>query len=376
MDKVGISNAIIGFAQYARQKGMNVGIEDTFNALKAFDMGLYEDKLSFYFALKTLFCTSKDDIPLFDELFNIYWNIEPDNGQQQAKKKVKSDKNSTQEETILTIWGKKGNKGDSDKKDSTTTTGANIVEKVRKTDFAKLADMEVDILNEIAEKLWREMLKRMKRRLKKTTTKGKVDIRKTIRASLQHGGDPIALKLRGQKPKKLRLVVMLDVSGSMDKYSFFLLRFVYALQQYFERVESFIFSTHLKHTTEYIYKNGLEKTLKLLSDNADNWSSGTKIGACLREFNEQYGKQMLSRSSLVIILSDGLDTGEKGIIEHEIQRIRLRTKRLIWLNPLKGIENYQPEARGMKEALPYIDTFRSAHSLDSLLELEDFLINV
>jgi uncharacterized protein len=375
MDNIGISNAIIGFAQYARQKGMNVGIEDTFNALKAFDMGLYEDKLSFYFALKTLFCTSKDDIPVFDDIFQVYWNIEPDNGQQETKKKVKSEKNIQKEETILTIWGK-GNKDKSDEKDSKTTTGANIVEKVRKTDFAKLAEMEVDILNEIAEKLWREMLKRMKRRLKTASAKDTVDIRKTIRASLQHGGDPIALKFKGQKPKKLRLVVMLDVSGSMDKYSFFLLRFVYALQQYFERVESFIFSTHLKHTTEYIYKNGLEKTLKLLSDNADNWSSGTKIGACLREFNEQYGKQMLSRSSLVIILSDGLDTGEKGIIENEIQQIRRRTKRLIWLNPLKGMENYQPEARGMKEALPYIDTFRSAHSLDSLLELENFLINV
>jgi uncharacterized protein len=375
MDNVGISNAIIGFAQFARRKGLNVGIEDTFNALKAFDMGLHEDKLSFYFALKTLFCTSKDDIPVFDDIFFAYWNIEPDNGQQETKKKVKSEKNIQKEETILTIWGK-GNKDNSDGKDSKTTTGANIVEKVRKTDFAKLAEMEVDILNEIAEKLWREMLKRMKRRLKTASAKDTVDIRKTIRASLQHGGDPIALKHKGQKPKKLRLVVMLDVSGSMDKYSFFLLRFVYALQQYFERVESFIFSTHLKYITEYIYKNGLEKTLKLLSDNADNWSSGTKIGACLREFNAQYGKQMLSRSSLVIILSDGLDTGEKGIIENEIQQIRRRTKRLIWLNPLKGMENYSPEARGMKEALPYIDTFRSAHSLNSLLELEDFLMNV
>ena len=144
-----------------------------------------------------------------------------------------------------------------------------------------------------------------------------VDIRRTIRASLEHGGDPIELVFKGKKPKKMRLVVLLDVSGSMDKYSFFLLRFVCALQSYFEKVESFIFSTELRYITDFIKVRGLENTLQLLTDNADNWSSGTKIGLCLKAFNTKYAKTMLSRSSFVIILSDGLDTDEKGMIEKE-----------------------------------------------------------
>jgi uncharacterized protein len=203
-----------------------------------------------------------------------------------------------------------------------------------------------------------------------------VDLRRTIRASLEHGGDPIELVFKGKKPKKMRLVVLLDVSGSMDKYSFFLLRFICSLQSYFEKVESFIFSTELRYITDFIKQKGLENTLKLLSENADNWSSGTKIGQCLKDFNAKYAKTMLSRSSFVIILSDGLDTGDKGMIEEEMQTIRRRTKRLIWLNPLKGMQGYAPTARGMSEAMPHINVFQSGHNLDSILELEKVLIQV
>jgi uncharacterized protein len=375
MQKKGLTNAIIGFVQLARHKGMNVGIEETLTVLQTLDYSVLENKAVFYFTLKTLFCTGKEDIPIFDALFEAYWNAKQDKGESQSSKKIDVEKNKKKEDSILTIWGKSKKEVGEDQ-ETKTTTGANVLEKLRKTDFSKLAEMDVPMLEHIAEKLWREMAKRLKRRMKTAASKDFVDIRKTIRASLEHGGDPIELKHKGQKPKKVRLVVLLDVSGSMDKYSFFLLRFVYALQTYFECVESFIFSTHLNHITQTIDKKGLDATLKLLSEYADNWSSGTKIGACLKEFNDVYAKTMLSRSSVVIILSDGLDTGEKGIIEAETQKIRRRTKRLVWLNPLKGMVNYAPEARGMKEALPFIDTFKSAHNLESLLALENFLMHV
>ena len=247
---------------------------------------------------------------------------------------------------------------------------------VRKTDFSQLKEMDASQLEELAARLWREMLKRLKRRRRQNARRGQVDLRRTIRGSLEQGGDPIRLYFRGQRPKKLRLVVLLDVSGSMDKYSFFLLRFVWALQSYFEEVESFVFSTHLRRITTQLKTGGLEKTLQQLSLHTDNWSSGTRIGACFQAFNEEYAKRLLSRSSCVLVLSDGLDTGEAGVLQREIQKISLRTRRLIWLNPLKGMAGYAPEARGMKEALPYVDAFRPAHNLESLLELENLLVNV
>jgi uncharacterized protein len=373
-DNIGLTNAIIGFAQYARRKGLNIGIEESLTALKTLDYGVFENKAVFYYTLKTLFCTAKEDIPIFDHIFKIYWEAN------QSKDKIQSSvkKQGTQKKAnnVLVALGE-GDSGEEDENEDTkTVTGANAVQRLRKTDFSKVADIDTALLEQIAEQLWREMSKRLKRRMKSSNKNETVDIRRTIRASLQHGGDPIELVFKGQKPKKMRLVVLLDVSGSMDKYSFFLLRFICSLQSYFEKVESFIFSTELRYITDFIKQKGLENTLKLLSEKADNWSSGTKIGLCLRDFNEKYAKTMLSRSSFVIILSDGLDTGDKGIIEAEMQTIRRRTKRLIWLNPLKNMQGYEPTARGMSEAFPHINVFESGHNLDSILELEKFLINV
>jgi uncharacterized protein len=372
--QIGLTNAIVNFAQFARRKGLNVGIEETLTTFKTFDYGIFENKAVFYYTLKTLFCTTKEDIPIFDELYKIYWEAkQKENSTQSSVKKPSSQK---KQNNVLVAMGEGDTEGADDEEDSKTVTGANTMQRLRKTDFSQVAAIDTALLEAIAEQLWREMSKRLKRRVKSSSKNETVDIRRTIRASLQHGGDPIELIFKGKKPKKMRLVVLLDVSGSMDKYSFFLLRFICSLQSYFEKVESFIFSTELRYITEFIKQKGLESTLKLLSQKADNWSSGTQIGLCLKNFNDNYAKTMLSRSSFVIILSDGLDTGDKGIIESEMQAIQRRTKRLIWLNPLKNMQGYEPTARGMSEAFPHINVFESGHSLDSLLALEKFLVNV
>ena len=201
-------------------------------------------------------------------------------------------------------------------------------------------------------------------------------MRRTIRRSISAGGEPIELFFKSKKPKKHRLIVLLDVSGSMDKYSFYLLRFVCALREHFRQAEAFVFSTSLIRITKALQHNYLEAVLVAISQKADNWSGGTKIGDCLRQFNEQYGKRMLNGLPFVIILSDGLDTGSPEIVGKELQKIRRRSKKTIWLNPLKGMKGYEPIARGMKEALPSIDDFRTAHNLESLLALENILNDV
>ena len=158
-----------------------------------------------------------------------------------------------------------------------------------------------------------------------------------------------------------------------DKYSFFLLRFIWALRSHFEQVEAFIFSTDLVRITEFLDHKDLENTLKVLTASVHNWSSGTQIGGCLKTFNDQYAKRVLSGKSTTIVLSDGLDTGEPGLLTTELNKIKRRTRRLIWLNPLKGMQGYEPTAKGMSAALPELDVFQSAHNLDSLLELEKYL---
>jgi hypothetical protein len=159
----------------------------------------------------------------------------------------------------------------------------------------------------------------------------------------------------------------------MDKYSFFLLRFICSLRENFRQLEAFVFSTSLKRISRSLQYNRLDFVLSSISGLADHWSGGTRIGECLHAFNEQYGKRMLNGSPLVLIMSDGLDTGNADELDRELQTMKKRAKKIVWLNPLKGMKGYEPTAKGMKAALSSVHDFRAAHNLDSLLELENIL---
>ena len=184
------------------------------------------------------------------------------------------------------------------------------------------------------------------------------------------------LYLRNKKPDKNRLIILLDVSGSMDKYSFYLLRFILALRTHFKRIDAYIFSTSLIRITDYLESQNLDTVLSILSYYANNWSSGTKIGECLLHYNREFARRSLTGKNMTIILSDGLDTGEPELLSTELKKIKLRTRKLIWLNPLKGMKGYQVRTRGMLAALPEINHFMPAHTVDSLLELENILADV
>jgi len=373
-DHANITEAILGFAEYARSHDMNVGIREAQEALRVASLGLIQDKKYFRYALKSVFCTSADNIVLFDDLFSNYWETPYEYSQSSfdIKSKINVQKPAVRS---LVFIGKGGNK-EAREEDASEVSGANKIEKLRKTDFSKVTDIDSAFLEKLAINLWQQMSRRLKKKLKNSTTKGIVDIRQTIRSNIGRGGTMLELKLKNKKPDRNRLVILLDVSGSMDKYSFYLLRFILALRAYFQNIEAFIFSTKLIRITEYLKSKNLEKVLAHLSAGVDNWSSGTKIGACLESFNDMYAKRSLNGRSMTIILSDGLDTGEPELLSRELSKIKRRTRKLIWLNPLKGMTGYQPLAQGMKAALPEIDVFRSAHSLDSILELEKYLAHV
>jgi uncharacterized protein with von Willebrand factor type A (vWA) domain len=233
--------------------------------------------------------------------------------------------------------------------------------------------MDAALLEEIARKMYKQMALRLRRRMKEGRSNAQINLRRTIRRSIGYGGEPIELFRTAQQPKKQRLIVLLDVSGSMDKYSYFLLRFIYALRENFRQLEAFIFSTSLIRISKALQSNRLDVVLATVSEQADNWSSGTRIGECLNEFNDKYGKLLLNGSPVILILSDGLETGDPALLGREMIKLHKRARRIVWMNPLKGMKGYAPEARGMKAALPVIDDFSSAHNLESLLELENIL---
>ena len=363
-----ITEAIAGFAQFVRGHGLNVGLEETHSALLAADAGLLARGSSFKMALKILFCTSPEERALYDRLFALYWDTNPIDLEQTPNKTRISGVGKKKENASLVMMGT-GKSANPDA-EGKNVSGGSETERLRKTDFAHVHEMDAARLEELADQLFKEMALRWRRRMKDTRKWGPINLRKTIRGSIPNGGEPMELFRRAQKPGRRRLIVLLDVSGSMDRYSFYLLRFVYPLRERFRMLEAFVFSTSLIRISKALKAGRLEWVLSELSGQADNWSGGTKIGECFRVFSEKYGKRVLNGSPVVLILSDGLDTGNPEILAGEMAKLRKRARRIIWLNPLKGMKGYAPLAGGMSAALPSVDDFLSAHNLNSLLALE------
>jgi hypothetical protein len=190
---------------------------------------------------------------------------------------------------------------------------------------------------------------------------------------LKTGGELIELSYKERKPKRTKLVVICDVSGSMDIYSRLLLQFVYGLQNSFAKVETFVFSTSLSRITGHLKNKTYQRALERLSSNVEGWSGGTRIGASLAAFNAEWLRR-IDRRTIVIILSDGWDIGEPEQLVKEISQLKTRAGRLVWLNPLLGSPSYQPMTRGMQAALPFISVFAPAHDLASLRALERHLV--
>jgi len=367
------TQAFIGFSQVCRSHELNVGIHENQQALIAATEGLWGEYMPFKYAMTAIYCTRQDELERFDKLFEDYWGMKKELRKSETKYRNKSNLKKKNKGSAV-MMGLDGDNAQDDDNEARNTSGATDNDALRKTDFAHVEQMQNDILEELAEQLWQQMSLRLKRKTK-VGKKGKINIQQTIRRNLSNGGNMLELIRRKKKMQKYRLVILLDVSGSMDKYSFYLLKFVHSLRANFENVEAFIFSTELVRITDFLNKKSISETLSMLSLNTQTWSSGTKIGDCLKTFNDEHSKRVLNGKTLTIVLSDGLDTGEPDDLHIQLEKIKLRTKKLVWLNPLKGMEGYQPIQRGMEAALPTLDHFGAAHNIDSLLALENILID-
>ncbi len=364
------SEAFIAFSQYAREEGLKIGIDESQQAVLSALHGLWMRMPYFQYALAAIFCTNTEERKIFDLIFHRFWT---ERGSRQKSKTTYKNQSNLAKQNAGTLAMMGQGKSDARKIHAAkTTSGANSTEALRKTDFNYVTQVDEQILNQLSEQLVREMSLRIRRKFKKGKSE-QIDLANTIRSSIQQGGNFFRLHTKERKKEKLRLVILLDVSGSMDKYSFYLLRFIYSLRCHFKHIEAFTFSTKLVRITDHLHPDKLHLSLAMLSQKADHWSSGTKIGKCLQSFNDLYGKRVLNGRTMTIILSDGLDTGEASDLAIQLKRIKMRSKRLVWLNPLKGMKGYLPIQKGMQAALPQLDIFQSAHNLESLLTLENII---
>ncbi len=373
----GMVEAIVEFCRFLRTRGFSTGTHDSLAALQAARVVSLYDREVFRCALKTVLCISKEEWDLFDSLFHAFWNSsnrDPRPVEEDQKRPPRPDaKKGPDANALAMLMGHAPGALSREEDGGRAVSGASVQERLKKTDFSKAAPSDLEALEKIALRLLKQMSLRLSRRFRAAYAPGKVDLRRTIRLNLSQGGEPVQLRYKSRKPRPSRLVLLIDISGSMNPYSLFLVRFAYALQRHFERVHTFLFSTRTVDITRALRRQDLADALHALSQEAAGWSGGTRIGESLREWNQVHGKKLFSRDTLFIILSDGWDTGDPATLAGELAQIKRRCRRLIWLNPLLGIEGYQPVTRGMSAALPHIDLFAPAHNLESLLELERHL---
>ncbi|WP_339628957.1 VWA domain-containing protein [uncultured Maribacter sp.] len=367
---------LVDFTMYCRERQFVLGPQETGDAFEVAERGWVLDRKLFQYSLKAIYCKRKEHFDRFDEMFDRFWSRYYEEKLEQRKKQIKQFKKEKETATVIFLGTEfKVPKKEVKEQEAKETVGANESIRLRLTDFSKVNIADKERLEELAEELFHQMSMRFKRRLE-NANKGTIDIRNTIRHGISKGGMLLDLSYKRKRKEKRKVIFILDVSGSMDTYSYYLLRYVMVLKKYFKSLEFFTFSTTLTHVTPMLRQNNEQEVLKQISKNVNSWSSGTKIGESLTEFLSEYGSRFLSQKHIVVILSDGLETGNVTVLRDAVRTIRRKCKTLVWLNPLKGMEGYQPIQKGMVNVMPHLDAFESAHNLDSLLKLEKLLMDV
>lgn len=340
---------------------------DALRAVMRVDLG---DRQDFRLALRSIMVSKPDELEQFELLFDLFW------GQQLLQESDEEGEGedgpvSTQEtrQTEMAMASEEeAEEGESDEQEVEAALYS-PVEMLAGRDFSTFQADEMAAIARAIVQIARKLATRQSRRLRTSRKSPRIDLRRTVRRNLKYGGTIVELARKRRKIRKPRLVLICDVSRSMDQYSRFLLQFIYAFQHALGRVESFVFSTQLTRVTDYFKAHDIREALDRITREVPEWSGGTRIGQSLKLFNENYAGMLVDSRTIVLFLSDGLDTGDVDLLDEQMAVLRRRARRVIWLNPLLGSPEYRPLARGMSTALPYIDVFAPAHNLASLEEL-------
>ncbi len=372
---------IMEFLALLRRQGFEVGVREGLDALRIAERCTLLERERLRWGLRSLLCGNADEWKRFDQLFDAYWLP-------QSRKTSQVQPAAVPKQGGLGTGGA-GSGGDiagadraqtgdaSDAAQEGTRGGASWQESTAQTDFRLLNDpREVRAIENLAERLARRMRRRIQRRQRLARYGRRIHLRRTIRASLRYGGTPIDLVYQRRVRVLPRLVMLLDVSRSMNLYSYFFLRFARGMLGAFDDAHALIYHTRLIPVSEVLRERDADKVKEKLGVIALGWAGGTRIGESVQAFNQHYASRLLNSRSIVVIMSDGFDTGPATLLAEELRRVRRRARKIVWLNPLLGRAGYEPLAAGMQAALPLIDVFAPAHNLDTLAALEKQLVNL
>jgi uncharacterized protein with von Willebrand factor type A (vWA) domain len=366
---------LIHFSRLLRERGLKVTPDRVAGAARCvtwIDLARRED---FAAALRTNFVSSRKDLAVFEEIFAAFWNRRRLPMPESPKKGEGSEDDSGEEKESAVFssqeLGPSAEQGDD--KDRKPKGEYSPHEVLMAKDFSQYREEDWAAVERELIALLSRLTVRISRRREPSVRGREVDFRRSFRKSLPYGGEILNLMRRRRKVKPLRVIVICDVSGSMDVATRFILQFLFGLQRAFRRSEFFVFSTRLTRVTDIMKRNRWAEGLAAISRRVRDWSGGTQIGLCLRRFNDRFAGDLTAESAVVILISDGWDRGDAELLDREMARLKRRARRLIWMNPLLGTPDYQPLCQGMRTALPYIDHFLSAGTLLGFQTLGDVL---
>ncbi|MEA4907022.1 MAG: VWA domain-containing protein [Anaerolineaceae bacterium] len=375
------SNLLVNLVLFGRLlRGLGLDVDtgrmlDVVQALRWVDVVERDD---FYYALRCLLVHQREHLAVFDRAFELFWRP-PQNGRRVGRVVLQGQVRRKKPRVVppplrLPDWNAappkpttSGNTGEPPILQATFTYSDREV--LRRKNFAELSDDELRAIRRmLASFTWQAGLRRTRRF--RPGAGRTFDLRRTLRQNLQYGGEVYRWSRKEPRYVPRPLVVLADISGSMERYTRLLLHFAYGLSRGFEKGgEIFVFSTRLTRITRPMKEKNVDQALRQVTGSVQDWSGGTRIGEALKNFNFHWGRRVLGHGAVVLLISDGWDQGNTDLLRREMARLQRSCYRLIWLNPLLGSEQYRPLARGMQTALPYIDDFLPVHNLASLEDL-------
>lgn len=377
-----LATNIIHFIRILREAGLPLGTRSTLDALACVEVAGIETRQDLRAALRCVLVSRADHLVLFDTAFDLFWR-DPDiaakmmavllpevsgrgtatppppppmrlldamHGQQQRTEPPKP----TQEPDQLEF-------------DATLTFSAN--EKFQRLDFEGMSAAEWALAKEAIREFALPVKPLRTRRYQSVNRRTRIDLRRTLRETVRTGGELIHLMRKAPRVKPPPIVVLCDISGSMHRYTRMFLHFIHALTNAEQRVEVFLFGTRLTHITRQLRQKDVDVALARVASAAPDWSGGTRIGASLREFNQRWSRRVLGQGAVVLLLTDGLDRDDIGVLSASAERLRKSCRQLIWLNPLLRFDAFAPRAAGIQALLPHVSKFVPAHNLQSIKSL-------
>ena len=381
-----LSDNVLYFARVLRSAGIPIGSGRILEAIKAINKIGLADKSIFYWALHSVFVHKNEHREIFDQAFKLFWKNPRllEKMMQLALPRLNtgtpetsdSDINRRVQEAFNTDNISEDNYVDASAEDELEFDAVMTYsesELLQGMDFEQMSAAEINKAKQVIAQINLSIPQVKSRRFKSSPLRRKIDLRQSLKEANKFCGEYIPLRYKSRKDKNPPIIAICDVSGSMSRYSRMLLHFMHVLTTLRNDVHTFLFGTRLTNVTRFLRFKDVDEALAATSSAVEDWSGGTRIGDCLKEFNFNWSRRVLGPGAIVLFITDGLDRGGGIGLSKQIKLIQKSSKRLIWLNPLLRYEEFAPKPTGVKAILPHVDEFRPIHSLESMDQLVNAL---